>query len=60
MRQMHDMHNAAYCESATDDSVAWYVSPSVCSTVTRLRCAKTAERIEVLDLDPFSRFLNSA
>jgi len=32
---------------ATDDIVAWYVSQSVCLSVARLRCAKTAERIEM-------------
>jgi len=33
---------------ATDDPVGWCVSQSDCLFVTRLRCAKTAEWIEVL------------
>jgi len=42
----HSVHNAR--PIATVDHVAWYSSQSVCLSVTRLRCAKTAERIKVL------------
>jgi len=42
------MHNVV----ATDDLVAWFFSLSLCWSVTlfvtRLNCAKTAERIDVL------------
>jgi len=41
-RRMRDMHYAAYCDCS------WSVSQSVCLSVSHLRCAKTAKRIQVL------------